>query len=180
MIVTFLLFSYLCPVHVSGRQISSHCFKTSRSDGRRDIFCCFTLFFTLPYRWVVLPLTTLSSCPTLDPVAHQAWRLLGWWAPDLPLWEGCMRHKDSVCLSTLVTLGGSRDLHHDTNRGWSALTTLRLVRGTFAYSLHDFIINPYCIWCVSAMIMFFCKILHITFSCWANPRHDDQTRGIIY
>lgn len=108
--------SYLCPVHVSGRQISSHCFKLAKTDGRRGLFVVL-LLFSSPCRWVVLPLTTLSSCPTLDPVAHQAWPPPGWWAPDPPLWEACMVRKDSVCPSTPVTPGDSRDLRHDTSRG---------------------------------------------------------------
>lgn len=111
-------------MHVTGRQISSHCFKFARSDGCRVVLLLF-----LPCRWVVLPLTTHNSCPTLDPVARQAWPPPEWWAPDPPLWEACTVHRDNVCPNILVTLRGSRDLHHDTSRGWSALTTLRLVKG---------------------------------------------------
>lgn len=44
-----MLFSYLCPVHVSGRQISSHCFKPARSDGRRGFFVVLLLFFSFSF-----------------------------------------------------------------------------------------------------------------------------------
>lgn len=77
----------------------------------------FLFLFFLPCRWVVLPLTTLSSCPTLDPVARQAWPPLGWWDPDPPLWEECTVRRDSVCPNTPVTPEGSRDLRHDTSKG---------------------------------------------------------------